>query len=257
MPRTPTAARLSCGLLPWVAELVALLVGRGADLESKSKLGDTALTLAAKNGHREVVALLLDTGADSEATCSLGRTPLIYAALSGHREVVALLVERAAYINAKAMVNGQTALMAAADKGDREVVAVLLDGDARLEVGDRHDWTALIHCAAGGHRQVVALLLKILLTHRVLTLKICLTHRVVTLGEGRRHRGKDGVWMDGAHACLRWEPPGRGGATAGEGRRPERVRQQAGPHGGALGQGAAAGKAEGRDPDASDHDAED
>jgi uncharacterized protein len=53
------------------------------------------LCSAACAGHSELVALLLGRGADKEAKSNIGQTALIYAALMGHREVVALLLDGA------------------------------------------------------------------------------------------------------------------------------------------------------------------
>ena len=48
----------------------------GADANTKSKYGWTALMFAASKGNREVVEILLDAGADPHATDELGRTLL-------------------------------------------------------------------------------------------------------------------------------------------------------------------------------------
>ena len=41
-----------------------LLLEKGADVESKSNIGQTPLLLAAWNGHKAVVKLLLEKGAE-------------------------------------------------------------------------------------------------------------------------------------------------------------------------------------------------
>ena len=43
--------------------MVTLLVERGADLNARDSRGDTALAVAAANGHNRAVALLRDLGA--------------------------------------------------------------------------------------------------------------------------------------------------------------------------------------------------
>jgi ankyrin repeat protein len=46
--------------------------------------GDSALSLAASEGHREVVSVLLQAGATTEEANDIGDTPLIKAACHGH-----------------------------------------------------------------------------------------------------------------------------------------------------------------------------
>ena len=61
--------------------------------------GQTALHIAASEGHTEVVKLLLDAKAEVNAQSSAGLTALTMVASRGHTEVVKLL------LNAKAEVN--------------------------------------------------------------------------------------------------------------------------------------------------------
>jgi ankyrin repeat protein len=51
---------------------------------------------AAVSGHEAVVALLLEKGAELETKDSSGQTPLSWAAGSGHEAVVKLLLEKQA-----------------------------------------------------------------------------------------------------------------------------------------------------------------
>jgi ankyrin repeat protein len=47
--------------------VVKMLLEKGADLESKSIIGKTPLSLAAANGHETVVKLMLEKGAELES----------------------------------------------------------------------------------------------------------------------------------------------------------------------------------------------
>ena len=49
-----------------------LLLEKGADVDDKSKFGETALHLAAASGHEAVVRLLLEKGADVDERSRLG-----------------------------------------------------------------------------------------------------------------------------------------------------------------------------------------
>ena len=72
-------------------------------------LGNTALMAAARCGHLQIVKLLLGHGAEVDSKNDNGMTPLIAASQTGHWETVeALLVAGANGLNAD--VGGHTAL---------------------------------------------------------------------------------------------------------------------------------------------------
>jgi ankyrin repeat protein len=109
------------------AEVVRLLLDRGAELEARDSGGDTALFRAASSGHEEIVDILLSRGADVRTRDTYGATPLQEASSEGHLGVVRLLVQR---------LRGQglddvdqeerTALWWACQCGHTEVARVLL-----------------------------------------------------------------------------------------------------------------------------------
>jgi len=67
------------------------LVDKGADVNSASRAGWTALMSAAWEGHTEVVKLLLQKGADRRPMNGRGETALSLAESAGNREAAALL----------------------------------------------------------------------------------------------------------------------------------------------------------------------
>jgi ankyrin repeat protein len=76
------------------SDVVRLLVSRGADVNARSKRGETALADAAGRGDVDGVKLLLEKGADVNVADYRGYTPLIQAVavrprLSGDREAAA------------------------------------------------------------------------------------------------------------------------------------------------------------------------
>ena len=132
--------------------MAKLLLDKGAAVDVVSKLlGDTALILAAQNGHEAVAALLLDKGAVVDAATKdgatarrgsristtacpggeYGWTALMWAAQEGHEAVVKLLLDKGAAVD-KALKDGHTALIIAAQKGHAAVAKVLLDKGAAL-----------------------------------------------------------------------------------------------------------------------------
>ncbi|POM78844.1 Hypothetical protein PHPALM_3577 [Phytophthora palmivora] len=82
------------------AEVISLLLQRGADVAATEEDGWTALHYAAANGKTAVVSLLLQHGADVAATKEDGWTALHYAAANGKTEVVSLLLQHGADVAA-------------------------------------------------------------------------------------------------------------------------------------------------------------
>ena len=76
------------------AEIVNLLLEKGAKVNEKTDNGITALLLAAYNNHAEVVKLLLGKGSDANIRVERGNTAFEMAALKGHQEVANLLRAR-------------------------------------------------------------------------------------------------------------------------------------------------------------------
>jgi hypothetical protein len=67
------------------------LIDRGADINAKNDLGDTALVLASSKSHIEVVWLLLEKGPEVNAENKKGDTALKLAFRKGHAEIVKIL----------------------------------------------------------------------------------------------------------------------------------------------------------------------
>jgi len=117
--------------LHWAAErgdadIVAMLVDAGANVDATTRLGDyTPLLLAAKDGHAPVVELLLEAGADANRPTTTGTTPLMFAAASGVAEAVTALLDYGAEPNARESSRGETALDFAAAAGRDQAIRAL------------------------------------------------------------------------------------------------------------------------------------
>jgi len=81
------------------AEVVELLLAKGADPNKANKDGETPLFDASGQGHVEVVELLLAKGADPNKEDKDGWTPLFWACRYPHVEVVELLLKAGADVN--------------------------------------------------------------------------------------------------------------------------------------------------------------
>src|SRR5678815_6011567 len=72
--------------------MVRSLLDQGAAVDSRNRLGDTSLNLAAKNGHTRLGLLLIERGADVNQKDLAGVTPLMSAAYNGDLELTQALL---------------------------------------------------------------------------------------------------------------------------------------------------------------------
>lgn len=107
------------------AEIVDLLIVKGASPDVRGNEGRTPLMQAAYKGHERIVTSLLKAGANPNAAESrYGDTPLILAAWKGHRKVLEELVLAGADVNARAK-DGRTALQQAVQRQDETMANFL------------------------------------------------------------------------------------------------------------------------------------
>ena len=140
-------------------DVVALLLGKGADLEIPNGQGRTALIAAADQGYAEVVRLLLRGGARPDPRDFQGRTALHVAGWQGHGEAVKALLEGGADPGIRDAL-GNTPLAIAASADVPGVVEILLDRGADLEAANDQGQTPLMNAAMEGRARIVKLLLK-------------------------------------------------------------------------------------------------
>jgi uncharacterized protein len=103
---------------------VRKLLDEGANVNSKTERGETALMMALSPDRIKLAMLLLDRGIEVNATTTWGATALIMAAARGHMEQVTLLLDKGADIRAKT-TEGSTALKIADQNGHKEIVELL------------------------------------------------------------------------------------------------------------------------------------
>ncbi|KAH8363589.1 hypothetical protein KR084_011858 [Drosophila pseudotakahashii] len=142
------------------------------DLEIEDYNGQTALNIAARNGHLEVVKLLLGfsqpcndgTGrmkrVDVNHADRDGWTPLRSASWGGHSEVVRMLIAQPACKIDLADKEGRTALRAAAWSGHEDILKLLIESGADVNSVDRQGRTSLIAASYMGHYDIVEILLE-------------------------------------------------------------------------------------------------
>lgn len=89
--------------------LIRELLGRGLDITACSVgFQETALHVAAKEGHADVVGLLCELGANVEARNRFGWTPLLWASACGWESVARELIARGADANIQAGEGAQS-----------------------------------------------------------------------------------------------------------------------------------------------------
>jgi ankyrin repeat protein len=138
------------------AEIVKLLLDKGADVNTKTDNGTTALIEAASRGMTEAVRLLLDRGADANVMATDGDTALRLAKVQGYAEIVQMLEK----VGAKAGEDKNTELIWASHAGNLAAIQALLDqgADVNTKTYDLHE-TPLMIASLNGHAKAVELLL--------------------------------------------------------------------------------------------------
>ncbi len=137
---------------------VMTLLANGADARITESEGNGALHFAALGNSAEVSAMLIDAGADINAVNRAGYTPLALACQAGNHAMAEYLLD----CQADTAVSGAVpALVAAADSADDDpaMVALLLEHRAAVDAMDALGRSALIHAALLGHAGMIEALL--------------------------------------------------------------------------------------------------
>lgn len=115
-----------------LSEVEALLDQHRVDLNIQSDSGQTALTLACRDGHTPVVDLLLTRKADVHLADHEGRSPLYMACQHGHTAICQRLLEHGADIEQAVLpyFPVPSPLLAAIHRGHTAIVQMLLDAGA-------------------------------------------------------------------------------------------------------------------------------
>lgn len=146
------------------AEIAALLLENGADVNEKAKEGQTPLWYATWRGNLELASCLIKNGALVEPKAK-GVTPLHVAAYRGHAALTRLLVQNGAAVDMAVSDNGWfqgwTPLHFTATRDFPEVAVALLGGSASTEseAVDAILATPLFHAAVCANTEVARVLL--------------------------------------------------------------------------------------------------
>ncbi len=121
--------------------------------------GESALFLAAENGHLECVKLLLEYDSNVESTRNDGKNILMAAASSGSAECVEYLIEQGVILGAVDKT-GNNALMYAAKNDNIKVMKHLVKHGMEVTSCNHNQETALINAAGHSSPHIVEYLLK-------------------------------------------------------------------------------------------------
>ena len=146
------------------SKIIKLLIDKGADINARNDLLETALMRSACRGEYEVVKLLIDAGADVNVTDIAGQTPLINSIgcnrSNKNPEVIKLLIDSGADVNAKEHF-GETALfLAAGDLNNADVVKTIIEAGADINAKNIYGWTALYIAYMRDNKEALNALLK-------------------------------------------------------------------------------------------------
>jgi ankyrin repeat protein len=148
------------------AEIVRLLIAKGADVKAVDAPHFTTLNAATIGNDTETIRIFIDAGVDVNAPGGPGLTPLINAAANGNAAAVKMLLAKGAKVNAVSadslgeVKNGPVALgkwtplIAAAPAGSAEMVTSLLDAGAGVNAKDVRGMTPLMLAVATDHSNI-------------------------------------------------------------------------------------------------------
>lgn len=144
-----------------VDKLKSILRQSNVDINSKDEAEDTALHCAVRHRKRGVLEVLLGKGADVNSRNRLGYTPLMWALNADYTEEIEMLLStKNTKLDAKSD-DGETLLMAAI-KSENYKIARLLLKSKKVDIDSQNEWgeTALILAVTRCFVDIVRLLLQ-------------------------------------------------------------------------------------------------
>lgn len=114
--------------------------------------GETALTAACSNGHKQICELLIEShNASIFVANSKSWTPLLCSVKSGEWEIVEYLLSKNGEIITQADKHGRDGLILAASEGHLAIIDILIEKGANLASRDRDGLSALSWACLKGH----------------------------------------------------------------------------------------------------------
>ncbi|RHZ45035.1 uncharacterized protein CDV56_102349 [Aspergillus thermomutatus] len=150
---------LSLAVIRSHAGLVKMLLSLGVDQKSRLPTHNSPIQIAAFQGNETIVDLLLHHSSQRLHHTSELRNALECALKESHKNIIYQLVTYGENLNtAFEDWSGKTPLVWASEQGDVDLVKLFLSHGADPNYHDYDHETALVKAAAGGHANVVSLL---------------------------------------------------------------------------------------------------
>lgn len=136
------------------------LVDAGADVNHKSREGDTPLAFAVYKNDVKIVSYLLSSKTiKPDAPARDGVTPLMFAAQNGNAQIISMLIKSGAKPNA-ANKDGLTPMHGAASSGKVEAIKALIKAGAKIDVPEKGGATPLMAAVNSNSVPAAELLIK-------------------------------------------------------------------------------------------------
>ena len=142
------------------ADVVEVLIGAGADIETKNDEGHSPLHVASISGELKAMKMLVEAGADVRATDADRDTCLILAACGGYTDTVRYLAGLTEVDLNHQQSNIFTALHFAVHFKHADVVQVLIDAGADIETKNARGLSPLLLASHSGALTTVKMLVK-------------------------------------------------------------------------------------------------
>jgi ankyrin repeat protein len=139
------------------ADIVELLIARGANINSKNSVRNSALMLSVYNNNLLIAKMLLSAEAKVNIHNNRGYSPLTMAVIVRNQELVEALLKAGAKVQINKLET--TALHKAAESGQVEIAERLLGLGANINVQDDSDQsTPLMYAVKRKHPEMIRLL---------------------------------------------------------------------------------------------------
>ncbi len=141
------------------AEVIKILLKRGAMPSASNKSGYTPLVYAANGGFKEAVNLLLDNGADYDRTGDKALEVLMLSMGNGLERLAQVVIEKDGTDLLNDELRNREIMHEAVKSGSVEIVELLIANDVRLEKGvDKYGWTPIHYAVKEGRLVMVEFL---------------------------------------------------------------------------------------------------
>ncbi len=124
-------------------KLVADLIPRHADLETRNERLQTPLLIATHANNIEIARLLIEAGADVNAKDDMQDSAYLYAGASGFNEILKMTLTHGADLKSYNRYGG-TALIPACERGHVETVKIMIASDVDIDHVNNLGWTGLL-----------------------------------------------------------------------------------------------------------------